>query len=29
VTMTDGTELPIPERKYTAFRKQLDERLCT
>jgi hypothetical protein len=29
VTMTDGAELPIPERKYTAFRKQLDERLCT
>ena len=29
VTMTDGAELPIPERKYTAFRKQPDERLCT
>ena len=29
VTMTDGAELPIPERKYTAFRRLVDERVCT
>ena len=29
VTMTDGAELPIPERKYTAFRRLVDERICT
>lgn len=25
VTLTDGTAIPIPEKKYTAFRKQLQD----
>lgn len=29
VTMTDGTELPVPEKKYTAFRAQVEKKLGT
>ena len=27
VTLNDGTELPIPEKKYTAFRDRAKERM--
>ena len=27
VTLNDGTELPIPEKKYTSFRDKAKERM--
>ena len=29
VTLSDGKELPIPEKKYTAFKKTVYDRLRT